>query len=647
MKYGKKEKKLEKKVSIMDDVDKPKEVKPKKNLKIGKFSKKLGNRLKKDHSPSNDKNSANKPIKPSVKPKVKFGNKLSKLKIKVNNKSPVNKKSEEPKKKGKKMNKLMGGGIGGVNKKKNLFSRIQLGKVNGKISAEEKLKIALDFAPPAYTHFQIDENIEEDLLEEKTNVTYHESDNQSILDLMELEKFEQVNLKKKKEKMKMKRVTKPRFGLKLGQKIMEGSVGSQQSRFSHRDTIKKIRLLIFAKRAPKILKTAFVVLVIGLLLCIGIGVLSYGYSNYYISDLEEFIKETHELSIIGLKFNKITTYLELNLLEHKNQLLDFEKSYGSEVYKFMKNDAENSLEEAKLNYDKRVTALSDSRMSQETLAQYLFLSETYKIKTVELDLPILSFYSTVLQAMMEYFRTIDKKEKIDNVKILTENLFTEINVQNEIYNLAIQMKEDLLNDITNLSYFGLFSRYLLVIICSLIAFPFMYKASLKSGEILLQLSKISQINITFYMQHYNKLSMLLKAYKSTNRILEKAENHYNTEYRLKQFREQITGYTGAARFAKLNTSDRSKWALIALGFISLILALQSGKAAQFFFHTNKISNRLDKTLLIVEISKSVSAFNALSLKIMSMKLEGVKGEEYGTGMQMAEKVRFELLIFLF
>lgn len=43
------------------------------------------------------------------------------------------------------------------------------------------------------------------------------------------------------------------------------------------------------------------------------------------------------------------------------------------------------------------------------------------------------------------------------------------------------------------------SRLVLLLISVLVSLPLIYKASLKSGDVLLQLSKISQINITFYM----------------------------------------------------------------------------------------------------------------------------------------------------
>ena len=74
------------------------------------------------------------------------------------------------------------------------------------------------------------------------------------------------------------------------------------------------------------------------------------------------------------------------------------------------------------------------------------------------------------------------------------------------------------------------------------------------------------------MQHYNKLSLLLKSSENNTATLEKVDNFYFTEYKLKKFREQVSGVNRGARFAKWNSSDKYRWIAAGMGFV-MIFAL--------------------------------------------------------------------------
>ena len=531
-------------------------------------------------------------------------------------------------------------GIGGSNaaagkkdgKKGSSFLQRMKGRLAGTLKEDtNKLKLALDLAPDEYVKYSLDEVIEDGLLEEESMNTYHKSDGTEMesrenkLDLaMMRQKNDQGALAKKFKKDWM-----------VKNNLLEGgSVGSTQSRIPGRDTLKKIRMLILARRAPLALVNSYRVLVLCLLACMSISLLGYHLSDAHINNIKEFVYESNELTKLSIRMNKLSTYIEFEKLERPDFSIKFAENFEGHITQFIRTDARNELDRAKNYYDQRISNMSYLKSHTEALMKYFFTSGLFNMKDgLQMSLPNLNFIGYCLQNLIEFFKGNDKGE---NSKLISENLYQQIDIQNTIYDVMVEIRSTILFQFALLTIINLVLRVVMVLFSTMIAFPLVYKASLRSGDILLQLAKISQINITFYMQHYNKIGMLIKQETKLHNALDKVEIHYNSEYKLKQFREQITGSNGGARFAKLNNNDKTKWVVTGFIFFFFTIVIQSGLAIQFFFYTKDIGDRLEKILILPETSNKFTAFNALSLKLMGMKYLGLEETDgYLKGLELA------------
>jgi hypothetical protein len=149
------------------------------------------------------------------------------------------------------------------------------------------------------------------------------------------------------------------------------------------------------------------------------------------------------------------------------------------------------------------------------------------------------------------------------------------------YNLVLDTKKQYGDYFWFVNIFDFSIRLILLTTAVILSLPMIQKTSMRSGEVLLQMSKISQTNISFYMQHYNKLSLFVKSSEPSSKTIDRVEQFYTSEFRMKKIKEQISGFNRGGRFAKLGKTDKYKLLIYGLLFILLFMACQIGGFIQF------------------------------------------------------------------
>ena len=223
----------------------------------------------------------------------------------------------------------------GGKKKGNWFQKLKGRNINGAI-VEDKLKIPLTHLSPDFLDFDLDENVEDDFLEDEDDNTYHRSEStftNSENNGKEHDKSdEEENIILQKNQNLLDKLNKD---IKAGL-IDSSSVNSNNGRFSHKDTIKKIRRLITNRKAPNSLVLAMRILVLVILGSIGISIYAATLKVQQMKNLRDSIIDANVINKMNILMNKVTAFLEMEKLEKAPYNLDFNAEYTAPIWDFIK-----------------------------------------------------------------------------------------------------------------------------------------------------------------------------------------------------------------------------------------------------------------------------------------------------------------------
>ena len=315
--------------------------------------------------------------------------------------------------------------------------------------------------------------------------------------------------------------------------------------------------------------------------------------------LKQIIVDANQINRLNIQMNKISTFIEMDKLKNNPYNIDFETVYTTPIYKFIETDTEDSFSIMEKIYQTQLTSLNLDSADHNLIADYFFIDGNYDVRTVNVDLSYLNYLNYCLDSLYAWYYYKKQTNPIgeEPKTVQSWNIMQQLIVQTKGYTLIKVAQSDQIQTFKNINTIDYILRLFLLLLSVLVSLPLIYKASLRSGDVLLQLSKISSINITFYMQHYNKLSLLLKSSESNTSTLDKVDNFYTTEYRLKQFKEQISGINRGARYAKWNSSDKYRWIAAGLGFVLIFALSQIGGVVQYYMDginlDTKVSNLLE------------------------------------------------------
>lgn len=407
------------------------------------------------------------------------------------------------------------------------------------------------------------------------------------------------------------------------------SIGSNKtSTVAQRDTLKKIKNSIERKSSPKGLVRAVQILTLTMIFCIIINLGSFVVFNNMLKEINLFIDESSELSILNLNYNKITTFLEFEELRKPPFSIDFDR-YNSNILEFITKDAKRAVNKTKFLLDKRYGNLSLDRGHVDTLQDYFFDQRQYNIRGFNLTIPVINFMSIAIESINNY---VEGEKTKNNRMVYLDNSYEFIKFNHQIREEFFKKSSGLENIIRVISLFDIFLRILAVLLATFIAFPLTYTATQSSGEILVQLAKIGQSNITFYMQHYSKLNLFLKSGVSYQNILPKIQRHFASEFANKQIREQKSGFNRGIKFVKQTENGKLKWILIAIAYGCILILAQGSKAIFIFVFNNKIDRTISSIVKIAGLSNEIAVFNSLSLRLVKLKyLEQTQTDNYKNG----------------
>lgn len=188
-------------------------------------------------------------------------------------------------------------------------------------------------------------------------------------------------------------------------------------------------------------------------------------------------------------------------------------------------------------YDEEVTLLNLGNDEGLVLSKYQNLYDRFKIGPQMVDMSYLDYLRVMIQNLFKQFSTPNVNIGFGLKNLVSSNLLQQIKNQNEAYKFVLETKKYKVDFFWWVNIIDFIIRLVLLATAMILSLPMIQKTSARSGEALLQMSKISQTNITFYMQHYNKLNLFVKSSESSAKTIDRVDQFYTSEFRLKQIKE--------------------------------------------------------------------------------------------------------------
>lgn len=475
---------------------------------------------------------------------------------------------------------------------------------------EQKLDIPIDEAAEVFYNVRDIEEQEYEFLEEpQENNSMAESSD-------EVNKIE--GAKKQANALLVRLKAEYSQGFEMG-----GSVGSTASKISQRDSMIKIRNSILARRSPLGLLLARGIFVASLVLCLIINITTLRFMTSIYKEISDYSKEVWYLSKLSIGMNKVETYMSyLELVEA--DFFNTSLVYGVEPIAFFEKDSLRTLENTMVIFDMLMTQSNSFTGHQNTLNVYFSQegnfsidSRIYNFKMIDYLIMYISKVSTILS------EGLPENRDLTNLKNLNSLAQMEIKAHDQISELRV----DLIQRMWLIYLIDLFIRASLIIIGIMIAFPLTYRAAQGSGDVLMQLSKISQINISFYIQHYSKINIYFKSMTSMEDVLDRVSEFYETEFLLKRQRELRSGNNRIARFMKINRSGWVTWVFYGIITFTLVFITQMLRKGLFIFEYDETTKTIPRFQLIPEMANRMIIFNTISSKIMMLRASGIDQAE--------------------
>lgn len=532
--------------------------------------------------------------------------------------------STEPVKQAVKKPKFKLGGIGGKGGFKNSIKgkfkglkgkvkeKMNEGRLKQKENLEEKLNLALDKVHPDYYLSNYNEEPDERFLIE---INDYDSEGSKI----KSEKSSELSEIKKKN-MLLVQLNKVKNGGVPTHFDVGNSVGSGASRISHRDSMKRIRNAINAQRAPRDLVASRYFLLMSVLSCAIINIGSYLAITHLFGEDKKLVQQAQDLANLSIRLNKLNTFLTMKQLVKPPYNIDFETSYGEQTMQYIYKESDKILESTTFFMNREIGRFTKGTGYMPALKAYFDNFQTFYIQG-----------SVFKFSMMEYivYYMTEASHLMRSDSNIGDSFVLSINNMNSFAQLQIKAYHDITEKSVSIEfyillvyYLDLIVRALLIIAGILVAFPLIFSASKKSREILLQLSKISQINVAFYIQHYNKLGIYLKSNSGPKEIFSRVLNFYEAEFILKRQREMRSGNIRIARFIKKDQGGKLIWTLAGMISVVCLLGIQIFRKVLFQVDTISFKKQVPKILLVQSIGNSYSLLNQISFNQLVYQFNG-------------------------
>ena len=225
-----------------------------------------------------------------------------------------------------------------------------------------------------------------------------------------------------------------------------------------------------------------------------------------------------------------------------------------------------------------------------------------------------------------------------NLVNYNENYFLDFNLQ--YFEKTIDISDDLTWRLYSTNISDASIRFAVILICIGVAMPMLYVSMQKSGEILQIISKISNDNIQFYNNHYNKLISLLNNENTMiEQTIERVSESYKVGIKEKERKEKANAYRSYRnRGTKEYNMKKGLWVASCLGILVILVGIQCSKSIITMLSISQLSSSIKSIIKIPNTINSYSAINMLTFKLLSYPLlNKAKDSEYQRSMVLMTK----------
>jgi hypothetical protein len=199
--------------------------------------------------------------------------------------------------------------------------------------------------------------------------------------------------------------------------------------------------------------------------------------------------------------------------------------------------------------------------------------------------------------------------------VLQANIETVLSIGLETLQENTRMADGLVGSLGNIWLVESLIRAVLLLLGVLLASPMCLYSMQKSGKILEMISRITVVNIQFYNNHYNKLTLLMNNNLTYYQILDEVSTSYAAGFRQKLEKEKRNVLNRRIKAFKVSRKREFIWFSLSFLLFILLLALQSSKSTTFYLSFLNFKSSLDA---IINTPKFVVAYSAIDIQSLRM-----------------------------
>lgn len=213
------------------------------------------------------------------------------------------------------------------------------------------------------------------------------------------------------------------------------------------------------------------------------------------------------------------------------------------------------------------------------------------------------------------------EEEASQSLILQTNIEAFLLIGLETLQANTRIAETLVGSLGSIWLWESIVRGVLLLLALLLASPMCLYSMQKSGKILEMISRITVVNIQFYNNHYNKLTLLMNNNLPYYQILEEVSTSYAAGFRQKLEKEKRNVLNRRIKAFKLSRKRELIWFTFSFFLFLGIFALQSSKSITFYLSFVQFRSSLSAIINTPKFVVSYSAIDTQSLRMFSAILD--------------------------
>ena len=453
-------------------------------------------------------------------------------------------------------------------------------------------------------------------------------------------------------KDKIMRMVMQNFKADNDNKIMYdgSSVGSSMTNhYTHRDTLKKIRLSIKSKSAPLNLKISMGLIAVGLFLCLLVNIICLELVKSSNGRIKAFIWDSKNATEALIKYNKMSTYIEYSkLVSNFSSTNTYQLIYTQNISTSIYSDINRTLNSMMELIDYIVTTTIQESVVSPIIQFSLYEKRRYYTQNTVKDILTLSYLQLTLNTLYSFIingngnsptESYNQLALLQANRTISENENGMLQLNLDYYQKTLEIAAYMKNNQLVIGILDISLRTFIMIVCFGISIPMLYLSMEKSGEILQIISKISANNIAFYNNHYNKLiSLLNNETHNVENTIEKVAESYRLGLKEKE-RKDKQNLSKRLKTTKEYDRKKSLWVVSGFFLFAFVMGLQSAKSSVSLVSMYDLASSVLAIIKIPNTINSYSAINMMTYKLLSYPVFNIEYDDmYNNGYILMKKV---------